>query len=133
MAQLGRAPRSGRGGRWFESSYPDVKEIGFAPDLISLIQSGAKTLTYRIGPKFALLQEGDVLSALDSVTREQVAILRVISKGMSRFDELPLDDPRHEAYYSKEHMVSVFKFYYGFDIPAQETVWIIEFEVITGI
>jgi hypothetical protein len=24
MAQFGRAPRSGRGGRWFKSSYPDA-------------------------------------------------------------------------------------------------------------
>ena len=29
VAQLGSAPRLGRGGRWFESSHPDFKRIKY--------------------------------------------------------------------------------------------------------
>ena len=37
VAQFGSAPRLGRGGRWFESSYPDSLLYGVVAELVDVL------------------------------------------------------------------------------------------------
>ncbi|MEW6186743.1 MAG: ASCH domain-containing protein, partial [Thermodesulfobacteriota bacterium] len=62
-----------------EQNYP-VYHIPFAPELIPLIISGQKRLTYRIGNKYGYLNVGDVVFLSDSNDKTFSCKARIIEK-----------------------------------------------------
>lgn len=109
---------------------PVMTEMGFDVALMPLVRSGAKTLTYRLGDKFADLHLGDDFRAV--CPGEEPVGLYVTQRWPGKFGHLPLDDPRHEPYSSLEHMRTVFEGYYGRPVQDDEFVVVLAFERSTA-
>lgn len=100
-----------------------VREIGFAEELIPLIEAGVKTRTYRTQDSRAgSLRPGD-----SARIRGTELAVRITGRDAVPFGELPLNAPGHEPYGSREQMRVVFQGYYGRDIPDDETMIVLRF------
>lgn len=108
------------------------KDISFASDLIPLILNGSKTLTYRLGDKYASLNVGDMLNIRDSSSDMIFAIAEVTEKSTVPFGELPIDRKGHEVYPSKDAQRKIFKQYYGRDIEDDELMLVLGFRIIAA-
>ncbi len=86
--------------------------IGFAANLVPLIKNGSKTLTYRIGNKYALLNVGDSISISNSSNNEIFADIEITEKSYTTFKDLPIDRVGHEIYESKQKQKETFEKYY---------------------
>jgi GNAT superfamily N-acetyltransferase len=96
-----------------EQNHP-VYHIPFASELISLIKSGQKQLTYRFGNKYDYLNVGDVVSISDSNDKSLCCKARITEKMQTTFGELPVNRCGHEEYRNKEHQQRIFSFYYRY-------------------
>lgn len=103
--------------------------IGFAKNLVPLVKSGEKTLTYRLGIKYADLQVGDKIKAKDSSTGKPFAEIEIIDKQLTTFSELPINKPGHEQYQSREEMRKTFQKYYEQEVADDKPIVIIEFKL----
>ncbi len=108
----------------------DKVSIGFDSNLIPLILSGRKTLTYRLGTKHASLKVGDTVNIYDSATNEVCALVEITEKAVIPFGDLPVDRKGHEAYPSKEAQHQIFKQYYGKDIEENEPMLVLGFKIV---
>ena len=102
--------------------------IGFAPDLVPLIQNGSKTLTYRIGDKFNSLQVGDTIAIRDSSTNTLFADVVITQREQTTFKDVPIDRVGHEKYESKEKQKEIFKNYYG-TVHDEDSILVLGFRV----
>lgn len=105
------------------------KAIGFAPDLVPLIMSGKKTLTYRVGDKYGFLDVGDIILVKNSSNDKIFAKVKITEIDHITFDKLPIDREGHEVYLSKEKQRTTFQKYYGKNIEDFEPMLIIGFNV----
>ena len=103
--------------------------IGFASDLVPLIQNGTKTLTYRVGDKYTFLNVGDIIPIRDSATNKIFADVEITEKSYTTFKDLPIDRSGHEVYPSKEKQRETFKKYYG-DVEDESKILILGFKVL---
>ena len=109
----------------------DDRVILFHPDLIPLIKSGSKNLTYRLDDEHLdYLKVGDRVTAKDGFSGEAFAELEITSMEFTTFGELPLDRPGHTKYSSKEEQRAIFKGYYGREIEDSERALILGFKVV---
>ncbi len=107
------------------------KVILFHPTLAPLIQSGAKTLTYRLDDDgLDYLAVGDSAEAVDSATGQAFAELEIAEKRYTTFAELPIDRQGNVAHASKEAQRQTFRGYYGRDIQDSERVLVLGFRVV---
>lgn len=106
------------------------KSIGFAPNLVSLINDGTKTLTYRLGDKYDFLKVGDLIDVRNSEDDRVFAQVEIIEKYWTMFKNLPIDRNGHEVYSSKNEQKETFKKYYGKDLVAEDRILILGFKVI---
>lgn len=104
--------------------------IGFAKELVPLVLSGEKTLTYRLGDKYANLQVGEKIQGKNSSTGKPFAQIEIIDKQVTTFGELPTNKPGHEEYQSKEEMRKAFQRYYGQEVTDELRAVILEFKII---
>ena len=107
--------------------------IGFAKNLVSLVKSGEKVLTYRLGTKYANLQIGDKIKAKDSSTGKPFAEIEIIDKQVATFGELPINKLGHEEYQSKEEMKKTFQKYYDQEVSDDSPVIILEFKLVKSV
>ena len=106
------------------------KAIGFSHDLVPLVKSGEKTLTYRIGEKWNFLEIGDRILTDDSSNDTVFAELEIVGKEIGTFGTLHDDRDGHGVYESPEHRRETFKKYYGREIADDEPTTIFEFKVV---
>ena len=106
------------------------KSIGFAHNLVPLVKSGEKVLTYRLGDKWNFLEVGDHILTDDSSTNEVFAELEIIGKEVGTFGTLRDDRDGHEVYESPEQRREVFRKYYNREVPDDETAIIFQFKVV---
>lgn len=105
------------------------KSIGFAPNLVPLVQNGSKTLTYRLGDKYDYLRVGDVIGVRNSDTDEVFGMVEIVEKGWTTFGELPTDRIDHEIYGSKDEQKATFKKYYGKDLSDEDKILVLGFKL----
>jgi hypothetical protein len=103
--------------------------IGFAPNLVPLIQKGTKTLTYRIGNKYAFLSVGDTIPVRNSSTNEIFADVEITEKSYTTFADLPIDRLGHEVYSSKEEQKETFEKYYE-AVNDKDKILVLGFKVL---
>jgi hypothetical protein len=108
-----------------------LDSIGFAPNLVPLIQNGSKTLTYRLGDKYNFLNVGEKIAVHDSSTNEIFAEVEIIEKSYTTFRDLPIDRVGHEVYPSKEKQRETFEKYYG-TVNDEDKILILAFKVLAG-
>lgn len=106
------------------------KAIGFAPELVSLVLDGSKTLTYRLGDTWNFLNPGDSILTEDSSSHEVFAELEITLKEICTFESLPNNADGHEIYESTEKRRVTFERYYGREVADSEPVIVIGFKVI---
>jgi hypothetical protein len=107
-----------------------MKPIGYADDLVPLILSGQKTLTYRLDSRFNEISVGDTVEFRNSQNEKVIGKLKIISIEKTTFGKLPIDRPGHEKYQSKEEQREIFKSYYGDTFTDDSEVTILEHEVV---
>ena len=107
-----------------------MKKIGFAHELVELIKDGTKTLTYRLGDKYNILNIGDQIAVLDSSTYEAFGIIEIADKSFANFIDLPINRSGHETYKDKDDMRKIFSGYYKQSILDHYKFLILEFKVI---
>lgn len=110
--------------------YHDQVTLGFAKSLVPLVKDGSKTLTYRLGEKYAFLQSGDRLTVEDSSTHAPFAEIEIIGVSKTTFADLPINRQGHEIYSSKTEQRKVFEGFYKRPVDDMEQVLIIEFKVL---
>ncbi len=103
--------------------------IGFAKELVPLVKSGEKILTYRLGTKYSTLQVGERIEAKDSSTGEPFAEIEITDRQITTFGELPINRTGHESYQSREEMRKTFRKYYGQEASDNSPVVALEFKV----
>lgn len=104
-----------------------IKTIGFAPELIPLVQEESKTLTYRLGDKYDFLKIGDTIQVDDSLTGIVFGEVVITEKSQTTFGLLPIDRKGHEIYLSKEEQREVFAGYYGRAIEDNDRIIVLGF------
>lgn len=107
-----------------------INIIGFAPDLVPLIENGTKTLTYRVGNKYDYLKVGDKIKFKNSESDEIVGELEIIEKSWTTFKDLPIDRQGHEIYPSKQIQRDTFKKYYKQDIEDNMPILVLGFKLL---
>ena len=106
-----------------------MKPLKFAPNLVPLVLSDAKTTTWRLFDDKDL-QQRDELALINKETREQFATARIIAvseKPLRELDDADLDG--HEPYENEEKMLEDFRKYYGERVTLESVVKIIKFEL----
>ncbi|MHB8831428.1 MAG: ASCH domain-containing protein [Patescibacteria group bacterium] len=107
-----------------------MKTLKFAPDLVSLVLSGEKKMTWRLFDDKDL-QEGDELSLINKETGEEFAKARISSLTVKTLAQVtPEDYDGHEKYSSQEDMLVAFKKFYGDKVGLGTEVKILRFELI---
>lgn len=107
--------------------------IGFAPELVPLVLSGEKTLTYRLGDKYSFLQVNDRILTKNSKTGRVFAELEIVSRETGTFANLRDDRDGHEMYRSTDERRKTFEKYYGREVYDDETAIILGFKVVKKI
>lgn len=110
-----------------------MKTLKFVTELIPLILSGEKTVTWRIFDD-KNLSLGDELSFIDRITREEFAKARIMTireKKLGEIDEADFDEG-HERFESPEKMLEVYQStpYYGDAVTMETPIKIIGFEIL---
>ncbi len=103
--------------------------IGFAQNLVPLIQNGTKTLTYRLGDKYTFLNVGDKIAVRDSSTNTVFAEVEITEKSYTTFKDLPIDRVGHEVYSTKEKQRETFEKYYGI-VKAKDRILVLGFKLL---
>lgn len=102
--------------------------IGFAPNLVTLIKSRSKTLTYRIDDKYSFLKVGDIINVRDSSNDQIFGTVEILNISQTTFGELPIDRVGHEVYNSKEEQRKTFEGYYNRVVSDNEPILVFEFK-----
>jgi len=105
-------------------------QLGFASKLVTLVRSGEKVLTYRLGDKWNFLNVGDTVETKDSGTGEVFGKLEITKKECTTFGELTEDQEGHEKYESVEEKRKSFETYYQRPVEDSEPVTILGFKVV---
>ena len=106
------------------------KKFHFSSNLIPLVLSGKKNITWRLWDDKDL-SEGDTVDFLESGTEKRFAtaeLIKVIEKPMG---ELTDEDKKgHEDFKSDEEMYQTYKKYYQRKVTPKTVVKIIRFKLI---
>ena len=108
--------------------------INFATELIPLIKTKRKTVTFRLGDKYSYLRPDDILEICEYGSKDLVSKAKVTKIDELTFKELPVEYPGHESYRDKEHQREVFNGYYSYtgkNINDDDKFLVICFEIIS--
>lgn len=106
----------------------DALFLGFAPQLVPLVKSGRKTMTYRLGDKYTSVKPGDVLPVKNSGDGKLFGQVIISNISTTTFKELPINRNGHEGYASKDEQRAKFEIYYGRSVVDEEPVIILEYK-----
>lgn len=107
-----------------------MKTLKFSENLIPLILSGKKIVTWRLFDDKDL-QVGDELEFINKSNGGKFAKAKIISLYEKRLGEINKSDYEgHERHESQEKMMETYKKYYGGKVNENTQVKIIKFEII---
>ena len=107
-----------------------MKTIGFVKELVPLILSGKKTVTWRCFDH-RNLTVGDNLLFIESESREPFARVKVVYVKKATFGSLTDEDKEgHEHYLDDEQMLTTFSRYYKTPITLDTELKIVGFELV---
>jgi len=107
----------------------DLKTLKFAPDLVPLVLSGEKTVTWRLFDD-KNLQVGDELALVNKGTGEEFAKAYITSLKAKTLGQITSDDySGHETYSGQEEMMETYRKYYGDKVTQETEVKILKFEL----
>jgi len=105
------------------------KTLKFSPDLVPLILSGEKTLTWRLWDDKDL-QVGDMVTFIRIPELTPFATAKITSAVEKPMGQLTEEDKRsHETFESDEEMYNTYTKYYGKPVGHNTLVKIIRFEL----
>lgn len=106
------------------------KKLKFAANLVPLVLSGEKTVTWRMFDDKDL-KVGDNLALIDFKTKTEFGQAKIISVREKRFGDIQESDfDGHEEYQDKKEMLETYRSYYGNRVHNDTLVKIIKFELI---
>lgn len=106
------------------------KTLGFVPELVPLVVSGQKYVTWRLWDDKNLL-EGDKITLVDSSTRKPFATATIVSVVEKRMGNLTSQDKEgHEPFKSERQMYATYSGYYGKPVVPDTKVKIVHFKII---
>lgn len=120
---------------FFPKTFPKVKAkrliknkmMGFAPKIVTIVQSGMMTSTFRLGKKYDFLKVRNRIGVKDSSTGEQFGTIVIKEKYWITFGKLSHREPGHEGYASKKDMKENFEKYYDKKITNKEKFLVLRF------
>lgn len=105
------------------------KTLKFAPDLVPLVLSGAKTSTWRINDEKDLTA-GDKLDLLYQGTGEKFAEAVIVKVSLKTIGKLSEEDKEtHEKYASKKELYKTLEKYYNISVSDSTPVKVVNFKV----
>lgn len=108
-----------------------MKTLGFVKNLVPLVLSGEKTITWRLFNHHQL-GIGDQISLVNSDSREEFAqaeIIKIDEKKMGEIEDKDFDG--HEKFKNKEEMIATYgKYYYPEKVNENTLVKIIKFKLL---
>jgi len=107
-------------------------KIGFANDLVEGVLNGSKTLTYRLGSKYAdSLKKGLIVDAENSQSGQVFAKLQITEVSLLKMSQIQLDLKGHEKYSSLNELIASMQKHYPKEKVTQDSlVSLIRFEVL---
>lgn len=107
-----------------------MKQLGFIEELIPLVKSGEKTVTWRVNDD-KNLSAGDTIEAVEAVTRKPFCKIELLSVRTTTFGKLSEDDWKgHEKFPTKQAMYDQYTKNYGFAIGPETPLKVIKFRLI---
>lgn len=107
------------------------KRLHFAPDLVKLILTGKKTVTWRFWDD-KNLTKGDLVDFLESGTEKYFATAKITKVVENKIGELTREDKKgHEVFKNDKEMYKRYSGYYGRKVYSNTTVKIIRFKLIS--
>lgn len=106
------------------------QEMGFTHRHVIPIKGNSKTSTYRLGNKYAAIEAGDKIQAIEIETSTFFAELEITEKRCTTFKDLPTNSEDHENYSSKDEQREIFERYYGRDIKDSDEMLVFSFRVV---
>jgi hypothetical protein len=107
-----------------------MKTLKFAANLVPLILSGEKTVTWRLFDDKDL-QVGDELEFINKDTNVNFAKAKIISLYEKRLGDIGKNDYEgHEKFESTEEMIETYKNFYGEKVSEDSLVKIIKFDLV---
>ena len=104
-----------------------MKTVKFSPDLVPLVLSGEKTVTWRMFDTKDLSMN-DRLEFVNSMSGEVFGYAEIISVYEKKFKEISDEDlDGHEKFPSREVMLETYRKYYGEKVDNDTIVKIIHF------
>jgi hypothetical protein len=104
--------------------------IGFTEELIQPILDGKKMATYRLGTKYAHLNNGDIIALENTANKNIFAYARVKKIEVTTMNDLPLEKEGHSTYSSKANQLQRFGQIYNRAVQLSDDVVILEFELL---
>ncbi len=104
--------------------------LKFTPELTELVLSGEKYVTYRREPKN--LQVGDtveLLTRFDDANVKHFGYAKVTKIRTLALKNIPIDEPGHETFTSKDDQLNAYKEYYGNDVTEDTPITIYDFKL----
>lgn len=107
------------------------KRLHFAPDLINMVLSGIKTVTWRLWDD-KNLRKGDCVDFLENGTEKHFATARITKVVEKKLGEITDDDKKgHEVIKNVQEMYVRYSKYYGRKVYPSTVVKVIKFKLIT--
>lgn len=107
-----------------------MKQLGFVKELIPLVLSGQKYISWRVNDDKDL-SANDTIQLVEMITREPFAKAKIISVKNTTFGKLTPDDrDGHEKFTSEKEMLDTYSGYYGQKITADTPLKVIKFKLI---
>lgn len=106
-----------------------MKTLKFASNLVSLILSGEKTVTWRLFDDKEL-KAGDALEFINKETGDKFSQAEILFIREKRLDDIEETDYEgHEKFDDKEEMFETYRRYYGNKVNGDAIVKIIRFKI----
>lgn len=108
-----------------------MKQLGFVKELIPLVLSGKKNITWRRGDDEKNLSSGDIIECVETKSRKPFCRIRLISIRDTTFGNIAEDDKKgHETFSSEKEMYNTYSRYFEQKVTEDTAVKVIKFELI---
>lgn len=117
-----------------DTPYVADDTLKFTPELTALVQSGEKTVTYRLEKKS--LEVGSTAKLMTRYDEREVrsfAYARITNISIMKLRDLPLDYEGQMPYESKEAQLAAYQNYYDTNVTLDSDIYIYTFEKLTDI
>lgn len=108
-----------------------MKQLGFVQELIPLVLSGEKYITWRSIPDDKDLSVGDIVECVEAKTLQPFAKIKLITVKITTFGNMTEDDRNgHEKFSSEKELYDTYSRYFGQNVTKDTPVKVIKFKLI---